>query len=218
MLYLAREIELLGGRAILLDPSQIDWTDHSATARCQWFCGELDCLYRFFPAEWLPNLRRTCGWENFFTNTHIAQCNPGAALISQSKRFGLVCENRRDLTPTWNTLLPQTREIRGLDTRSREWVFKPAFGRVGDGIGLAGATSEKDWREIRRDMFFSPGAWIAQRRFEMLPLDTPLGPQFVCLGVYTVDGVADGIYARCSPNPIINHISRDVAVLLATNR
>ena len=50
MLFLAREIEQLGGRAVLLDPSQIDWTDHSATARCQWFSGNLDCVYRFFPA------------------------------------------------------------------------------------------------------------------------------------------------------------------------
>jgi glutathionylspermidine synthase len=217
MLFLAREIERLGGSAILLDPSQIEWSEHSALARCQWFNGELDCVYRFFPAEWLPNLRRTCGWENFFTHSHIPQCNPGAALVSQSKRFGLVFEELGDLAPTWKALLPQTREVRGLDTRSREWVFKPAFGRVGDGIGLDGTTSEKDWREIRREMFFSPGSWIAQRRFETIPLSTPLGLQFVCLGVYTVNGIAAGIYARCSPSPLINHTARDVAVLLQKN-
>jgi glutathionylspermidine synthase len=217
MLYLAREIERFGGSAVLLDPSQIEWTEHCALARCQWFNGELDCVYRFFPAEWLPNLRRTCGWENFFSHLHVPQCNPGAALVSQSKRFGLLCEELGDLTPTWKTLLPQTREVRGLGTRSREWVFKPALGRVGDGIGLADTTSEKDWREIRRDLFFSPGSWVAQRRFEMFPLSTPLGPQFVCLGVYTVDGVAAGIYARCSPSPLINHTARDLAVLLQNN-
>jgi glutathionylspermidine synthase len=218
MLFLAREIEKLGGRAVLLDPSQVVWSEHSAGARCDWFEGAIDCLHRFFPGEWLPNLRRTCGWEQFFSNIGVPQCNPGAAIISQTKRFGIVCEQLPEMTPTWNAFLPQTRDVRGCDSRSRDWVFKPALGRVGDGIGMAGATSDKDWRAIRRDVFFYPSAWVAQRRFEMMPLPTPLGPQFVCLGVYTVNGVAAGIYARCSPDRIINHAARDVAVLLEKER
>jgi hypothetical protein len=120
MLYVAREIKRLGGTAILLDPSQMEWTEHCALARCRWFNGEVDCVHRFFPAEWLPNLRRTCGWENFFSHPHVPQCNPGAAVVSQSKRFGLLCEKFGNLTPTWKALLPHTREARGLDTRSRE--------------------------------------------------------------------------------------------------
>ena len=214
MLYLGREIEKQGGRAILLDPSQVDWNGDTVQAHCDWFDGPLHAIYRFFPAEWLPNLRRTCGWENFFRASCIPQCNPGTALASQSKRFGLVCANLRNIAPTWSAFLPETRDVRGMDSRSREWVFKPALGRVGDGIGLQGSTSEKEWREIRRDMFFYPSAWVAQRKFEMLPLPTPSGSQFVCLGVYTVDGAAAGIYGRCSPSRIINHSARDVAVLV----
>lgn len=214
MLFLAREVEKLGGRAALLDPSQIAWSADGARARCEWFEGRLHSIFRFFPAEWLPNLRRTCGWENFFADTLAPQCNPGAAIISQTKGFGVLARTMPEALPTWNALLPETRDVRAVETRSGDWVFKPALGRVGEGIGIHGITTAKEWNAIRRDLFFFPGAWVAQRRFEMIPLPTPLGPQFVCLGVYTVNGAASGIYARCSSSPIINHAARDVAVLL----
>ncbi|HEX7861604.1 MAG TPA: glutathionylspermidine synthase family protein [Verrucomicrobiae bacterium] len=217
MLFLARELEKLGGHAVLLDPSQIDWRREAAVARCSWFQGKLDALFRFFPAEWLPNLRRTCGWENYFANSHVQQCNPATALISQSKRFGILCPELRTLLPTWNSLLPPTHAVRKIDPRSADWVFKPALGRVGDGIGIAGITREKELREIHRSMSFFASEWVAQQRFQMIPVETPLGPQHVCLGVYTVNGLAAGIYGRCSASPIINHTARDVAVLLAAD-
>ena len=213
MLFLAREVEKFGARAVLLDPSQVSWSDDGPRARCEWFEGPLHSIFRFFPAEWLPNLRRTCGWENFFANTRAPQCNPGAALISQTKRFGILARMMADALPTWNALLPETREVRGIETRSADWVFKPALGRVGEDIGISGITSVKELNAIRRALFFAPGAWVAQRRFEMLSLPTPLGPQYLCLGVYTVNGAAAGIYARGSSSPIINHTARDVAVL-----
>jgi glutathionylspermidine synthase len=119
-----------------------------------------------------------------------------------------------DALPTWNALLPETGEVRGIETRSADWVFKPALGRVGEGIGINGVTPAKELDAIRRGLFFAPSAWVAQRRFEMVPLPTPLGPQHLCLGVYTVNGAAAGIYGRCSSSPIINHTARDVAVLL----
>jgi glutathionylspermidine synthase len=214
MLFLARELENLAGHAVLLDPSQIDWQPDGAFARSVWLSGKLDSVFRFFPAEWLPNLRRTCAWENYFTNARTPQCNPGTALLTQTKRFGLLCSTLANMLPTWNRLLPATREIRGVDPRSEEWVFKPALGRVGDGIGIAGVTNEKELRQIRQSMFFSPGDWVAQRRFEITPVETAVGPQHVCFGVYTINGIATGIYGRCAASPIINHTARDVAVLL----
>lgn len=211
---LAREIERRGGKAVLVDPSQVHWKDNRAFIRSNWFNGEVRALYRFFPAEWLPNLKRTAPWQNYFTDAAIPQCNPGLSLISQSKRFGIFLPQLQTPVPAWKSLLPETRDVRGLDTRSRDWVFKPALGRVGEAIGMHGITPQKEARQIRRNLFFFPGAWVAQRRFEMLPLATPVGPQYLCLGVYTIDGVAAGIYGRCSPRPIINHAARDVAVLL----
>lgn len=212
--YLAREIEKLGGKAVLVDPSQVHWKDNRAFIHSNWFNGEVHALYRFFPAEWLPNLKRTAPWQNYFSDAAIPQCNPGLSLISQSKRFGILLPQLQTPLPAWKSLLPETRNVRGLDARSRDWVFKPALGRVGEAIGMHGVTPEKEARQIRRNLFFFPGAWVAQRRFEIIPLPTPVGPQYLCLGAYTIDGVAAGIYGRCSPRPIIDHAARDAAVLL----
>lgn len=215
--YLGRAIEQLGGQAVLIDPSQIRWSacgQSRAQIETEWFQGEAHALFRFFPGEWLPNLKRTCAWNRFFTGAATPQCNPGWALISQSKRLGMLLPRLRANLPRWSELLPETRDVRQAPRRDDTWVFKPALGRVGDGIGLEGATSAKDWKEIRRNLFFFPGHWIAQRRFEMLPLETPDGPRFVCLGVYTLDGRACGIYARGSSSRIIDHRAQDLAVLI----
>ena len=48
----------------------------------------------------------------------------------------------------------------------------------------------------------------------MAPLETPRGPRYVCLGVYSVDGRAAGIYGRMSTTPVIDHQAQDVAVLV----
>jgi hypothetical protein len=94
------------------------------------------------------------------------------------------------------------------------WVLKPALGRVGDGIGIAGATEEKDWKTIRRDVRRHPGAWAAQRRFTAMPLRADEGDLFPCIGVYTVDGRAAGAYGRAARRPLIDHRAQDVAVLI----
>jgi glutathionylspermidine synthase len=212
--YLAREIEKLGATAVLVDPSQLRWNESRVRVESDWFTGEADALYRFFPAEWLPNLKRTAPWQHYFANPGLPQCNPGSSLISQSKRFGILLPQLQTAAPAWHSLLPETREVRSVDFRSPDWVFKPALGRVGEAIGIHGITPHQESKQIRRDMFFFPGSWVAQRRFEIIPIPTPAGHQYVCLGVYTIDGRAAGIYGRCSARPIINHAARDVAVLL----
>jgi glutathionylspermidine synthase len=217
MTFLAREIEKLGAKALLIDPSQVRWSD-SPAARAEiatdWFHGEAHMIYRFFPAEWLPNLKRTCKWPNYFVEAQTPQSNPGWSLISQSKRFGIMLDQLRTATPAWKTLLPQTCDVRATDRALENWVFKPALGRVGEAIGIHRLTPAKEWKQIRRNMFFLPNEWVAQRRFEILPLSTPDGPRYLCLGVYTIEGRAAGIYGRCSAHPIINHAAQDVAVLL----
>jgi hypothetical protein len=97
---------------------------------------------------------------------------------------------------------------------AEDWVLKPALGRVGDGIGITGATEEKDWKTIRRDMRRRPGSWAAQRRFTALPLRTAEGDLFPCIGVYTVDGRTAGVYGRAARRPLIDHRTQDVAVLI----
>ena len=185
-----------------------------ARVECAWFNGNVDAIYRFFPAEWLPNLKRTCAWRRYFVGSSTRQSNPGSALISQTKRFGMIFDRLNTAVTTWKQLLPATTDVRAVESNPEEWIVKPALGRVGEAIAIRGITPPREWKQIRRDAFFYPRDWVAQRRFEIVPLQTPEGPRYVCLGVYTVDGTASGIYGRCSASPIINHTAQDVAVLL----
>jgi hypothetical protein len=217
MVFLAREIEARGRRAVLAAPDHLRWRDGRATVATGWFEGETGAIVRFFPAEWLPNLPRSCGWKHFFRGARTPVCNPASALLTQSKRFPLAWDRLETPLPTWRRLLPETRDPREADwRRDGGWVLKPALGRVGDGIGLAGATPEAEWRTIRKDASRYPRWWAAQRRFEAVPFQ-PAGaePCFPCVGVYTVDGRAAGAYGRAARRPLINHLAQDVAVLLA---
>jgi glutathionylspermidine synthase len=173
----------------------------------------VDFLLRFFPAEWLPNLPRRCGWRHFFYRSETPASNPASALLTQSKRFPLVWDRLATGLPTWRRLLPETRDPRQVSWRDEDWVLKPALGRVGDLIGVAGATEEREWKVIRKDVRRAPRMWVAQRRFVAVPLETAQGNVFPCVGVYTVDGRAAGAYGRAASRPRIDHLAQDVAVL-----
>jgi glutathionylspermidine synthase len=145
--------------------------------------------------------------------------NPATALLTQSKRFPLVWDRLETPLPAWRSLLPETVDPRDSSwKRDPGWVLKPALGRVGDGIGLAGATPEKEWKMIRREVRFGPRWWAAQRRFTAIPLDVGGEAVYPCVGVYTIDGRAAGAYGRVARKPIINHLAQDAAVLVEPRR
>ena len=50
--------------------------------------------------------------------------------------------------------------------------------------------------------------------FETQAVETPMGAFRPCLGVYTVDGVACGVYGRLSKGQVIDYAAMDVAVLV----
>ncbi len=84
MVFLQRALKKEGMAGRLLSPADIEWSDGRALA-----AGEsLSALLRFFPVEWLPNLRNDT-WKIFFDKTVTAQLNPGQAVLSQGKRFPL---------------------------------------------------------------------------------------------------------------------------------
>ncbi|MDR1011866.1 MAG: glutathionylspermidine synthase family protein [Opitutaceae bacterium] len=191
----------------------------------------MDALFRFFPVEWLPNLDGGA-WKNFFMPAKFPRTlliNPGCAVVSQSKGFPFAWDAlSRGAPRTWAALMPETRPLdgagRGWLARlfrparlpdAAEWVLKPAMGRVGDGVGLAGATRARDMAGILKNCRRHPRHWAAQRRFESEPLATPHGARHVCVGVYVINGCACGIYGRISPAPLIDYLAQDVAVLVA---
>ncbi|MEM6505908.1 MAG: glutathionylspermidine synthase family protein [Planctomycetota bacterium] len=201
MFYLARELDAAGYEVTHCGP------DHPAC----WVAG---LAMRFYPAEWLANLPRDSAWSRFFVDGPVPMTNPGTALITQSKRWPLVMDRLGVDAPAWRALMPPTRGAERRRLGEAGWVFKPALGRVGGGIGMTGCTSADDWRKIRRAVRFNPRNWVMQARFEQTPWQTSEGPRFPCVGVYVIDGKAAGVYGRASGHGLVDHSAVDLAVLV----
>lgn len=214
MIYLAQHFQQVGLRTCLISPAQIYWEQGKIFSLNQHSLTPIDFLYRFFPAEWLPNLPKTCGWENLFGSVQIPQCNPTTALITQTKRFPLVWDELETKLPTWRSLLLETRDPREVSHLNDEsWVLKPALGRMGEKIGILGVTEAEDWLKIYQNAQQHPEKWVAQRRFEPIPLLTVDGHFYPCIGVYTINGLASGAYGRLGRTPLIDGTAQDIAVL-----
>ncbi len=211
MAFLARELEARGFRTWLGSPAHLRW-DKGGRARvlCDWLDGRVDLLLRFFPSEWLPETPSACGSSHFFRGGKTPVGNPAHAILTQSKRLPLVWDELEARTEAWRALLPETRSPRDAPPPDGEWILKPALGRVGDAIGLKGVADEKELRASVRDARRHPGHWVAQRRFESVPV----GAFHACVGVFTVDGRAAGAYGRVAPRPLIDWRAQDAAVLV----
>lgn len=229
MVYLARALEAAGRRARLLGPDQVRWRDGRAYPKGG--CGKegnagtvaeaFDVVFRFYPAEWLPNLGWWSGWRDFVRGGVTPQLNPPGAVVSQSKRFPLACARLGLRLPTWDALVPETRDPRavfgrgGAPADEAEWVLKPALGRVGEGVGLGAVTPAGEWEKIRKAARRWPELWAAQRRFRATAWVTEEGPRYPCLGVYVIGGKAAGIYGRAAARPLVDAQAQDLAVLVA---
>ncbi len=219
MHYFARRLAAVGFDAVLLSPADLVWRAGEAAVAAGPHAAPLDALLRFYPAEWLPNLPRRCGWPQLFVGGRTPQANPAVALLTQSKRLPLVWDELPVAIPGWRRFLPETRDPRQADwRRDPRWILKPALGRVGEAIGMHGVTTPAVWRRIRRSVFWAGRHWVAQRRFDTLPMTTPEGPMYVCIGVFVVDGWAAGAYGRLARQPLIDQHAREAAVLIAPAR
>ena len=221
MIYFSRRLESLGLRPVLVAPDQVWWDrGRAAHLRTKWHEGAADFLFRFFPAEWLPNLRWRSHWKGFFLQSRTPACNPGAAIVTQSKRWTLLWPRLRAKLPTWRSLLPETRDPRDVAwTGDASWIVKPALGRVGEGILIPGVTPPREALKLQNEVRRHPERWIAQRRFKATAVKVGghggiARSVYPCLGVYTVAGRAAGIYGRIGPSPIINDHASDIAVLV----
>jgi len=203
-----------GLEPLVLSPDHLRW-DRASRCRsvAQGQEGEVHAIFRFFPAEWLPNLSGK--WEDYFRPGPPA-CNHPAALLSQSKRAALTWERLGVPHPAWRSLLPRTEDPRRADwERDPEWVLNPALGRVGEDVAIRELLEPAEWKRIRKDARRYPGAWVAQRRFASRPLESAAGERHVCVGVYIVDGIAAGFYARVATRPRIDQFAQDAPVLVS---
>lgn len=212
--YLGQRLWTEGIPAHTSAPAQIEWHNRCATLKAP-RQARVAAIVRFYQAEWLCGLPRDCGWRLLLAGGKTPVTNPAAAIFAESKRFPLVWDELSMRLPTWRRLLPGTRDPRDAPWRGDDsWILKTAFCNTGDAVMTRGVTPSRRWRRATWEATLRPGRWIAQRRFEPVRIDTPLGAAFPCIGVYVVNGRTAGIYGRITTKHFIDYAAVDVAVLV----
>lgn len=215
MQFIGDYLEKYGFRAVYAAPDHIKWIDQKAISLIAGEEGQVDGIIRFFPLEWLPNLPRRSHWERYY-NGQTPACNHPIAMLTQSKRLPLIWDRLGVEVPAWKALLPETADPGTMGCDIRDWIYKPALGRVGENISIREVVSDKELKKIERAARRKPKEWLMQKRFRSQPLVGPKGDSYhLCIGVFTVDGRCAGFYGRISPYPRIDDKARDIPVLIA---
>jgi glutathionylspermidine synthase len=203
-------------------PDHIKWINKKAVniAEGKNYGSDIDGIIRFFPLEWLVSLPKKSGdWRGYY-NCETPSCNHPAAVFAQSKRLPLIWDGLGVDIPFWKKLLPETKDPKKHKIIDSDWLYKPALGRVGEGIlmrdmpvpaplGIKNkkpAKFEKIEKYIRR---YSEN-WIMQRKF----ISRPLQNYHLCIGVFTVNAKRAGFYARISEYALIDAKAKDIPVLI----
>lgn len=215
MQYIGDKMESLGFKSIYGAADHLDFKDLKAYSVLTGNEGEIDCIFRFTPLEWLKDIKPKT-WGGYF-NTITPSCNHPIAIFAQTKRFPLIwneLEKHNIKLDTWRKLLPDTIEVdqaKGKDG----YIFKPACGRVGEKISIKEACMDDEYELILKDVKKHKKEYIAQKKFISKPIISPEGKEYhVCLGSYTVDGKHAGFYARISNLPRIDSNAQDIPVII----
>lgn len=176
---------------------------------------KIDLIFRFTPLEWLIQMKPR-RWDGYF-NSETISCNHPIAIYAQSKRFPFVwndLEKANISMETWKNLLPETLKVKDLGKR-QGFIYKPVYGRVGERISIKEACKGDEYRKIMKDVTKHPKQYLAQKKFESLPLKGEDEKEYhVCLGSYIIEGEHAGYYARISEYPRIDSYAADIPVLI----
>ncbi len=214
MHYLSKKLLKESMNPIFIAPDHIRWDGDSAFSIAIGQTGKVNALIRFFPAEWLRFLPSSSKWKNYFS-TKLPCCNPTCAILSQSKRIPLVWNEMKLDLPVWKNLLPETKQAKRLSGFGvKDWILKPAYGRVGNHILIPGSHSKQERKEALISVLLSPESWILQRKFNSIPLVSAGKKYHLCLGVFVVNGIVSGYYGRLNEKPRIDQYAQEAAVLL----
>lgn len=215
MQFLGDRLNAMGYQAIYAAADHLKFENGKAISILDGYEGEVDAIIRFTPLEWVKDLKPN-HWSGYF-NTETVSCNHPIAIFAQTKRFPFVwdvLEKNGISMPTWRKLLPETIEVSQAKGRTG-FIYKPAYGRVGENISIKESCSEKEYKQIMSSVMFTPKKYIAQKKFISKPLIGEDGKEYhVCMGSYTVDGQHAGFYARVSETPRIDSNAADIAVLI----
>lgn len=215
MEFLSDYFQANGYPTVFAAPDHIAWRNRRAFCILEGKEGPIGGIVRFFPLEWLTNLPGSSNWKGYF-DCITPSCNHPAAILTQSKRLPLIWDEMGVDISAWKELLPETRDPRSIKPKDDDWIYKPAFGRVGEGISIHEAITGKERKRIEKAVRLQPGYWVAQRKFTSQPLTDVNGESFhLCIGVFTVNGKSAGFYGRISPYPRIDDRAKDISLLVS---
>jgi len=219
MQFLGDKVKDLGFDVIYAAADHLRFINRKAISVLEGNEGEIDAIIRFTPLEWLINIKPK-RWSGYF-DTVTTSCNHSIAIFAQTKRFPLIWETLEkhgaDLS-AWRQLLPETLEVKDVKIHSGEtgeYIYKPVYGRVGEGISIKEACKGDEYSRILKDVRKNPKKYMAQKKFNSKELFDEKGKGFhVCLGSFCVEGKAAGYYARISDKPRIDSGAADIPVLI----
>lgn len=215
MQYIGDKMESIGYKSIYGAADHLIFKDKRAYSILNGYEGEVDCIFRFTPLEWLKDIKpRT--WDGYF-DTLTLSCNHPVAIYAQTKRFPLIWKDLEKIgvdLSTWKELLPDTHSV-SLFHKRKGYIYKPACGRVGEDISIREACGEGEYKEIIKKVYRKPWKFIEQKKFISKPLVGPDGINYhLCLGSYSVMGSHAGFYARISEKTRIDSDACDIPVVI----
>lgn len=176
----------------------------------------ISVLYRFYPLEYVAEMPNVADLVRATERGELSSMSSFACIHAQSKlAMARAFANEPDAA---REVFPETIAFADADhaqiVREREgWVLKRDLSRVGDHVIVGALATDDEMRfavtdveELERD----GDVWIAQRFIPQRPIATPWGPRLVTLGVYVLDGVFAGYFARITT---ASHCSHDALVL-----
>ena len=215
MQYIGDKMETLGFKSLYGAADHLIFKNKEVISILDGYEGKIDCIFRFTPLEWLKEIKPKT-WSGYF-DTITPSCNHPIAIFAQTKRFPLVwdiLEQNGIKLDTWKSLLPDTIEVKNAKNK-KDYIYKPACGRVGEKIAIKEACSNDEYKEILNDVKKNPKNYLAQKKFISRPLKGINNEEFhVCLGSYTVDGKHAGFYARISEKNRIDSDAKDIPVVI----
>lgn len=218
MQFLGDSLKLEGYSVIYGAADHLRFKDNKAYSILDGNEGVVDAIIRFTPLEWLVDIKPR-KWQGYF-DTSTVSCNHPIAIYAQTKRFPLVwdvLEKNGISMSTWKELLPETLEVKAAKGKEG-YIYKPAYGRVGEKISIKEACKGDEYKKILAEVKRHPKKYLAQKMFISKPLVGNDGDNYhVCLGSYAVDGKHAGYYARISSTPRIDSNAADIPVLIEGN-
>jgi len=215
MQFLGDKLKSLSYQVIYAAADHLRFENNEALSILGGNTGKIDAIFRFTPLEWLVGIKPK-RWQGYFDTT-TPSCNHPIAIFAQTKRFPFVWNSLEELGADlthWRKLLPETLEVKNAVNKDR-FIFKPVYGRVGEGITIKEACKNDEYEKIIKDVKKHPKKYLAQKRFTSKPLISEEGESFhVCLGSYAVEGKPAGYYARINRVPRIDSNAADIPVLI----